>query len=71
MKIGYDGDHASYADISGFIKIGIPTIIYSLVDTPEGREAMADILRDLLASYEAENGGERRDSFTVSLFYRD
>lgn len=55
MKIGYDGDHASYADISGFIKIGIPTIIYSLVDTPEGREAMADILRDMLVSYEAEN----------------
>lgn len=56
MKIGYNGDHASFTDMSAFIHVGIPTVIYSLIGTEEGREALWDILTDVVQNYVEEHG---------------
>lgn len=54
--VGYNGDHASVSDIDIFIHYGIPMVIYSLIGTEEGREALGDILEDLVRNYIEEHG---------------
>lgn len=46
MKIGYDGDHASWSDMSVLMHYGLPAVIYSIIGTSEGREALCEILKD-------------------------
>lgn len=48
MKIGYDGDHASWSDMSIFMHFGLPAVIYSMIGTDEGRDALCEILKDIV-----------------------
>lgn len=48
LKIGYDGDHASLSDLSAFLRYGLPTVIYSIIGTEEGRDALCVIFKDLV-----------------------
>lgn len=54
--IGYNGDHASISDVDTFIRYGIPMVIYSMIGTEEGREALGDILEDLVRNHIEEHG---------------
>lgn len=50
MKIGYDGDHASWSDMSTFLHYGLPTVIYTIIGTDEGRDALCEILKDAVSN---------------------
>lgn len=54
--IGYDGDHASFTDAALFVDMGIPLILYSVIGTEEGREALLEILKTAVLNYVEEHG---------------
>lgn len=59
QKKGYDGDHAGVEDWVNFLEKGIPIILYSLIVTEEGRDAMAELLGDVIRSYYEKYGEQR------------
>lgn len=46
MMVGFNGDHASWSDMSSLLHYGLPAIIYSIIGTKEGQEALCEILKD-------------------------
>lgn len=54
--IGYDGDHATFTDASLLIHFGLPAIIYSIIGTEEGRDALIAIMTDAVNKYVEEHG---------------